>query len=410
MSNIIKEIKLINSDVDSNKNKYWNATLLSDGTIEVEYGRVGYSGQTETYDSSRGGEYFLDKKVKEKIKKGYQELKVIGSSTSISSVKNSDLKKIVSKKIGDDSELTKLMDLLVKSNIHNITSSTNISYNKDSNLFSTPLGIITIDSINEARQILNTFNKKIEINNVNQYLRLVPQSFGMKKFDVDVFKDSDYVKKQFDILDSLEASWNSSKVQDPIKSDESDDLLNIKLEILKDQIEYERIVDKFEKTKKRQHTSSYHLKVKKIYSLEIKKMKNAFDSRKVTKSNVMELWHGSNVANILSIFNSGLKIRPSNASGITGRLFGNGIYGASDSTKSLNYSVGYWSGTKQNNVFLFVADFDMENYEIPEYNQQVPRKGYDSFWAKPNKSGILNDEYIVFKEDRVNLKYLIECE
>ena len=88
MSNIIKEIKLINSDVDSNKNKYWNATLLSDGTIEVEYGRVGYSGQTETYDSSRGGEYFLDKKVKEKIKKGYQELKVIGSSTSISSVKN----------------------------------------------------------------------------------------------------------------------------------------------------------------------------------------------------------------------------------------------------------------------------------------------------------------------------------
>ena len=52
----------------------------------------------------------------------------------------------------------------------------------------------------------------------------------------------------------------------------------------------------------------------------------------------------------------------------------------------------------------------MENYEIPEYNQQVPRKGYDSFWAKPNKSGILNDEYIVFKEDRVNLKYLIECE
>ena len=35
-------------------------------------------------------------------------------------------------------------------------------------------------------------------------------------------------------------------------------------------------------------------------------------------------------------------------------------------------------------------------------------KGYDSFWAKAGKSGVRNDEIIVFKPEQVRLDYLLE--
>jgi len=411
---ILREIKLINSDVDSNHNKYWNAILHDDGKIDVEYGRVGYSGQTETYDSSRGGERFLEKKIKEKIKKGYHELKVIKDNISSVSIQKKDLKEIVKQKVSSqNSELDKLVELLIETNIHNIVSTTNISYDKNSNLFTTPLGIITLDSITEARSLLDNLFNKIVVKDVNQYLRLVPQSFGMKKFDISVFSDKNFIKKQSDILDSLEISWNTitkTPLPDSTKKQE-DSLLDIALDILDNSSpEYNRINTKFEKTKKHEHHSSKHLKIKKIYTIQLNKMKKSFSECNINPSNIMELWHGSNVANILSILNSGLKISPPSTANITGKLFGNGAYFSSDSTKSLNYSCGYWSKSKVNNVFLFVADIEMGNVYIPKYGESLPKCGkYHSCWAKPNISGILNDEMIVYKENQINLKYLIEC-
>jgi hypothetical protein len=40
--------------------------------------------------------------------------------------------------------------------------------------------------------------------------------------------------------------------------------------------------------------------------------------------------------------------------------------------------------------------------------RKKPSAGYDSYWAKASKSGVRNDEIIVFKSEQVRLDYLIE--
>lgn len=406
---ILKEIRLLNADVDSNKNKFWNATLFDNGEIRVEYGRVGYDGCKETYSPSRGGERFLNKKIKEKTRKGYKEIEIVSSNSNIST--NKQLLKNITR--SDKTELQNLLDLLIEQNIHNITLSTNITFDKQDNLFKTPLGIVSKNSIFSARQILNELTAK-DIDprsnavktHINDYLRLIPQSFGMGRFNVDLFKSPEFINKQISILDSLEVSHQKITTVDT--TSEKDIKLNFEVDLLDDQTEFNRINKKFEDSKKKQHTQSNHLKIDKIYKIQIKQMFEAFSTCGI--GNTMELWHGSSVSNILSIFNSGLKISPPSTVKIAGKMFGSGIYGASDSTKSLNYSVGYWTGQRNSKVFLFVADFAMGKHYTPtSCSESFPKKGYDSTWAKAKHSGVYNDEFIVYKENQVNLKYLIEC-
>jgi hypothetical protein len=43
------------------------------------------------------------------------------------------------------------------------------------------------------------------------------------------------------------------------------------------------------------------LQLKRVYSVEIGSMKRAFEERSRSMDNIMELWHGTNIGNILSI-------------------------------------------------------------------------------------------------------------
>jgi poly [ADP-ribose] polymerase len=105
-----------------------------------------------------------------------------------------------------------------------------------------------------------------------------------------------------------------------------------------------------------------------------------------------------------------LIIPPYNASYVTGRAFGNGIYGAHHSTKSLNYSTGWWSGSgnKYKNCFLFIVNFAMGKADIVQHSTDHPRAGCDSIWAKSGGGNLYNDEYIVFKLPQATITHLIE--
>ena len=205
---------MICSNIDGNNNKFWNADLHDNGDVFVLYGRVGYSGQSE--GPFPGGQAFLDKKIKEKKKKGYIEFEGIAvdsSKTVLSSV--SDLKEVAKKQIKYSSpQLEKLIERLALANIHNITSSTKITYDVKTGLFSTPLGIVTPASIEEARNLLALLKAQKENGKdahfgpaINRYLMLIPHDFGMTK--VQHFADSIDFMQELNTLDSLEASYAS---------------------------------------------------------------------------------------------------------------------------------------------------------------------------------------------------------
>jgi poly [ADP-ribose] polymerase len=153
----------------------------------------------------------------------------------------------------------------------------------------------------------------------------------------------------------------------------------------------------------------HQLDVKQVYRVEIKSMRESFERAGKAVGNVMELWHGTRVSNLLSILKSGFVIPPSNAPHCTGRMFGNGVYFSDQSTKSLNYSFGCWGGSADQNCFMLLNDVAMGRYYVPKtWSQAFPAQGFDSTFARANRSGVINNEMIVYDTCQINPKYLIE--
>jgi poly [ADP-ribose] polymerase len=90
-------------------------------------------------------------------------------------------------------------------------------------------------------------------------------------------------------------------------------------------------------------------------------------------------------------------------------MFGNGVYFSDQSTKSLNYSFGWWDGRREENCFMFLCDVAMGREFVPVGpNARLPVPGFDSTFAKAGKSGVLNNEMIVYKTCQIAPRYLVE--
>ena len=115
---------------------------------------------------------------------------------------------------------------------------------------------------------------------------------------------------------------------------------------------------------------------------------------------------------MLSISLNGLIIPPTGAGHVTGRMFGNGVYAASCSTKALNYAVGYWGGSQNrgNNAYMLIVNFAMgkEHVATSHLYSGAP-KGYDSVWAKSGQA-LLNDEFIIYNLNQATITHVLELE
>jgi len=423
MSTLIKEVRLIKVEqAEENNNKWWNAQLFDDGTVKAQWGRVGYDGQSGEWD---GGGSYLDKKVREKLKKGYVEQKTIGGAVTSNggTVKiDTNLREIAKKDLLKDSTntaLAGLVDRLVKANIHKITAATTITYNNTTGLFSTPLGIVTPDGINEARDILAEIHPLVKADKFTaltdtlalKYLRIIPQHLGMGRFNAGtIFPDETAIQKQSDILDSLEASYQAMTTSPTPKADSKpteSGVFKVDINILASGSDYTRLANWFDKSKKPMHRSVYGMRVKQIYTVSIHDMTNAFETKTMP---VQEVWHGTSQANLLSILRGGLKKSPPATAVIAGKMFGNGIYGADVSTKALNYSMGNWGqGGVGDAAWLFVCQFAMGRTQtVTRQKLSGADSGYDSIYAKGGYD-LYNDEFIVYRNSQVKITHLLEC-
>lgn len=412
-------IKLILSDVNHNSNKYWIAKLNDDGSIDVKYGRVGKSEQKVYYPSTRGGKNFLNKKIREKEKKGYKRIETT-DQISTQSLNNDSLEKIVKTQIKTSGEsiLNKLIDYLIAENIHQIVSNTNISYDKQSGVFETPLGVVTKNNINEARILLDNLAPYINGKNfkskkfnelINEYFMLIPTNFGMKKFNGEIFfKDGkESLNKQLEILDSLEVSYDSIQTNNNISPDTQKAVFDLSLNFASEK-EHDRIKQLYEKTKSDQHYTVRNLNVNNVYTLDIPSLKQKFNPDKL--NNVWELWHGTKSSGILSILKSGLKITPPSTVRTQGNNFGTGLYFSDRSSKSLQYTTSFWGGGSSKIKMMFLCQVAMGKYFTPkDTTKSPPPNGYNSYFAKANESGnLINNEMIIQKENQHLLTHLVE--
>lgn len=134
------------------------------------------------------------------------------------------------------------------------------------------------------------------------------------------------------------------------------------------------------------------------------------------KANTWLCWHGTRSANVIGITKKSLLIRPA-GSIHTGSMFGDAVYKAVSSTKSLNYcDGGHWTGGKRSDTkFMFLSDSTFGNMYIapgPHYYRSPP-KGYHSVYGKKDVSGVINDEIMLYKtgkDTQFRLRYLLEVE
>ena len=391
---IIRKEKFIFVEANENHNKLWYIEEHDNNFIITKWGRVGntMAESTKSFDNSTSTSKEYDKLVKSKIKKGYTKLNTIEDNSVIS---NFNIESIALEDIDYDKSSTVISDMIklfCKENIHNIISNTNINFNSDKNIFTTPAGVVTIESINEAKNILNKISEFINnkdfgvdfIKAVEHYCSLIPQKVSRKFVPAEIFNNQDKIN-----------------------------IFNTSLKEVTDKAIIDKIINMFNSTKHNMHACR-NLKIKRVFEINIKCMKDAFDKTiedwksKGKDLNKKLLWHGTKKHNIISIMKKGLIIPPATASYCTGRMFSNGLYFSDQSTKSLNYSYGYWDSNRDSNCYMFLADVLMGKEYVPYRSCSTFPKGYDSIFAKAGKSGVINNEMVVPNTNQANLKYLIE--
>ena len=440
MANLVEKINLIMVEQDedgTNHNKFWNASLNDDNSVFVEWARVGKTPQTQikNFGSKSEAKVFINKKINEKVKKGYEQLEVVSNvqSTVVSSAKsinNASLKSVAKSQIKHSNPIVaSLIDYFTQVNAHTIMESTKgaIQFNDTTGLYSTALGIVGQNSLDEANRLLVEIGDIVAINDHNnpklrelsqRYLRYIPTDIGMKRFDPIMFWRSLYeVQAQKQIVDALQVSLVSAttscnnQLNTAVKNNNAPQIFDVQLELVEDESKISKIKDLYEKSKG-SHSDVRRYKVKTVYKVYIASEREAFKRVGAKLDNIWTLYHGTAAANCLSILKQGLVIPPASSSHCTGRLYGDGVYGSDQSTKSLRYATGAWGGKTSNRTFMFIMDMAMGKYYEPDrrsyMSTRYPVRGYNSTFARAGKGGVQNNEMIVYNVAQVQLKYLVE--
>lgn len=417
---------LVKVDTNANNNKFYEISLMPDGSVHCRYGRVGAPGVVQVY---HGGDAKFASQKAAKEKKGYREVDLIdapagmnsaGSGRSMASASLAQAAKTGLLKESKDSALAKLIDQWAAANRHQIEMvSGGMMTVSASGAVSTPVGIVSSASISAARDILPQIASTHDRRLIEQYLTYVPQDFGRTRGWESRFESDAEIARQAAFLDQLDGSVAmaaSMADADKGKADEPAAIFRYKLVRVTDA---EKLADarrRFESTKNGMHQSS-SLSLKNLYAvIDAAPHAAAWQTHADTLKNVRRLWHGTGTANLLSMFHRGFVV-PSSRSGstiqVTGRMFGDGAYFSDQSTKSLNYAQGgTWGGTRNDHCFMFLCDVVMGKEHRPStYGDAVSaakRAGCHSVFAKGGTASVRNNEMIVWNLPQVRISYLCE--
>lgn len=385
--------------------------------MSVRYGRVGVEGQRQIKGN---GERTFETCQRQKLAKGYRPVDVVVKDDSgrirksLSDVAQRDI-------TGNDPTLAGLIARLASINRHQLLAATGGQITIEDGIIKTPVGMITAQSIQAAQQLLGQINTLVQggrtstgdyARRLQDYLTLVPQKVPAKAgWAPDFFQGFTTIPAQSSLLDQLTASLDAMASR-PVPIDEEEPMpdarvFGYRLLPEHDPKTFKRIAKMFSASINKKHASA-SLSLKSVYRVDNLDVYQAYKGVRSRIGNEQRLWHGTRACNVLSILKAGLIIPKGGNYTITGRMFGDGLYFSDQSTKALNYSHGYWGGSRQDNCFMFLCDVAMGRAHVPKAPGDGRRPGYDSCFARAGKSGVINNEMIVYQTGQVNLRFLCE--
>jgi poly [ADP-ribose] polymerase 2/3/4 len=475
----IKRWTLNFTDVMNNNNKYYNMEVVKSDKnkfyLFTQYGRVGGTAAKEyrSANSQTEAESEGEKIIKSKIKKGYAEVKLarsdvgseIGKTKVDTAVSIETLKKLGAT-ITEEPSVASKLHTEVQGLVRTWFGVTQEFIDLNLDTAKCPLGQLSADQLDLARNILNDARQQVslkkpdvlELNKLtNQYYSNIPHNFGYRRLDADALRldTNDKVDKAFDILDVFADAKNVQAVISKKSAVDSQyATLNAEMEYVEPgDPTWKWLEAMVHETRASNHTGLGKLKVHKIFKVKrnnedktflenaerIAKECGKFDPSPVystlvkkrpdlskdlqalyQKANILPGWHGTRRANMIGITTKGLLIRPSGVIH-AGSMYGDGIYWAVHSTKSINYcdvKGSYWAQGQNKTAYLFLGDVAFGNQKMAGGSHMYTKKNISpnhSVWAKSGgNSGLYNDELITYTatgpEQQHALRYIIEFE
>lgn len=391
----------------ANNNKYYNCFPEGD-QFRVEYGRVDATKTTAYYPMSK-----WNSQISSKLKKGYQDV--------------TDLKKDLVEEISSanpESPYREIENEAVRLIVEKLQSLARDTIRKN---YTVKASAVTQDMVDAAQKIIDELaNNSSTIDEFNANLlklfTVIPRKMGDVR-DYLANKTDDFAKiitKEQDLLDVMRGQIYVKPEIEPTTTTTTEKKQQTILEELGLVME-ETTRDDVALIKTLMNESAD--KFRKAWRVTNLKTQERFD--KFIKENGIKdtrlLFHGSRSENFWSIMKTGLVLRPTNAV-ITGKMFGYGVYYAPKCAKSIGYtslSGSYWAHGGNNTAYMAIFDvaygtpYDVYNFDSKYYNLdygklQQFKPGANCLHAHADRGMLRNDEIVVYKEEQMTIKYLIE--
>lgn len=389
----------------ANNNKYYNCFPEGD-QFRVEYGRVDATKTTAYYPMSK-----WNSQISSKLKKGYQDV--------------TDLKKDLVEEISSanpESPYKDIENAAVKAIVDKLQNLARETINKN---YTVKASAVTQDMVDAAQKVIDDLaNNSSTVDEFNDNLlklfTAIPRKMGNVR-DYLANKSDDFaqiISKEQDLLDVMRGQIYVKPENEPVVTVEKKQ--QTILEELGLEME-EATADDIALIKTLMKESAG--KFRKAWRVTNLKTQKRFDNF-VADNNIKDtrlLFHGSRSENFWSIIKTGLVLRPTNAV-ITGKMFGYGCYYAPKCAKSIGYtslSGSYWVHGGNNTAYMALFDvaygtpYDVYNFDSKYYNLdynklQQFKAGANCLHAHADRGMLRNDEIVVYKEEQMTIKYLIE--
>lgn len=401
----IRPTYLILVSGDANSNKYYNC-FPEGSQFKVQYGRVDSTKTERYYPISK-----WESQIKSKIKKGYVD---------ITDLKHDLVEEISS--ANPESPYKEIENTAVRAIVEKLQNLARETIQKN---YTVKASAVTQDMVDAAQKIIDTLANSCstveEFNdNLLKLFTVIPRKMGnVRGYLANKVEDfAQIISKEQDLLDVMRGQIYVKPENEPVETVEKKQ--QTILEELGLEME-EATADDVALIKTLMNESAS--KFRKAWKVKNLKTQERFD-KFVAENNIKDtrlLFHGSRSENWFSIIKTGLVLRPTNAV-ITGKMWGYGIYFAPKCQKSIGYtslSGSYWAHGGSNVAYMALFEvaygtpydtysFDSKYYSLDYNKLQQFCPGANCVHAHADRGMLRNDEIIVYKEEQLTIKYLIE--
>ena len=389
----------------ANNNKYYN--LFPEGDkFKVEYGRVDATKTTAYYPMSK-----WNAQISSKLKKGYKDV--------------TDLKKDLVQEISitnPESPYKEIENAAIRAIVDKLQNMARETIQKN---YTVKASAVTHDMVDAAQKVIDELaNNSATIEKFNENLlklfTVIPRKMGnVRDYLANKMEDfAQILSKEQDLLDVMRGQIYVKHDDEPAEAvEKKQQTILEELGLVMEETTTDEVA--LIKTLMNESASKF----RKAWRVTNLKTQNRFD-KFVEDNNINDtrlLFHGSRSENFWSIIKTGLVLRPTNAV-ITGKMFGYGCYYAPKCAKSIGYtslSGSYWAHGGNNTAYMALFDvaygtpYDVYNFDSKYYNLdynklQQFKPGANCLHAHADRGMLRNDEIVVYKEEQMTIKYLIE--